>query len=308
MDSLRAKRFLTVISFLAIVACGGDEKKGASDSAVAPMSTTSQPPTPGINAGWDKTKNGPVILLSAPGGFTMVVLPELTDSSLSATPTFMLDSLSNMPVDLFSRSGLAASATLLVASQRSNTDGCLSWPVGTLSPSPSKPWSAGFRTGVAVPLKLDSLEGMTSGDSSFVTTEIARVASAVAEGTDPTFRGLPFAVRRAYRFQFGTTSVLIGDVVRKINEEADPRVEHLLLVAERAGDAGSKYVVAFESRVAGAEDVVRTSEVLAAVRFAQGRPTIIATFEYEDGSRLVLLERTSQKEWKITWRSAYAGC
>ena len=237
-----------------------------------------------------------------------VVLPGLTDSALAGIPAFMLDSLSNMPSDLFSSVGLVGSSALLVSSQRLNTEGCLSWPTATLSPPPARQWRFGFRKGVATAVPLDSLEGMTPTDSSQVTVEIARIASVVAEGSDPAFRGLPFSVRRAYRFSLGSNSVVVADVVRKINEEANPREEHLLLVAERATPGDGKYVAAFESRVAGSEAVVRTNEILGAVRFVRGNPAIIVTFEYEDGGKVALLERTGEKQWRLTWRSAYTGC
>lgn len=237
-----------------------------------------------------------------------VVLPGYTDSTLAANQTFMLDPLSSMPVDLFSPAGLAGTASLIVSSQAINAEGCISWPAATLSPPPAREWRFGFRKGVATALPLDSLEGMTAADSSQVTIEIARIASVVAEGSDPTFRGLPFAVRRAYRFVLGNSSVVVADVVRKINEEANPREEHLLLVAERSTAGDGKYAAAFESRVAGSEEAIRTNEVLGAVRFLRGKPAIIVSFESEEGGRIALLERTGEKQWRITWRSAYAGC
>ncbi|HEX2722130.1 MAG TPA: hypothetical protein VHM24_04385 [Gemmatimonadaceae bacterium] len=237
-----------------------------------------------------------------------VVLPSLPDSVLAAMPSFSLDSLARLPVDLFGLTGLVGSATLAVTSQVPDTEGCVSWPAAVVSPAPPHPWRFGLRKGVAVALSLDSLEGMSSADSSIVTSEIARVASAVAEGSDQAFQGLPFFVRRAFRFSLGNNSVLVGDVVRKINQEANPREEHLLLVAERSASIKGKYVAAFQSRVAGSEDVVRTNEVLGAVRFASGRPAIVLTFEYENGGKVALLERTAEKQWKLTWRSAYTGC
>jgi len=106
----------------------------------------------------------------------------------------------------------------------------------------------------------------------------------------------------------GNNLVLAADVVRKINEEANPREEHLLLIAERPRVAGAKYVAAFQSRVAGAEEAVRTTEILGAVQFVRGNPAIVVTFEYEDGGKVALLERTGEKQWRITWTSAYTGC
>jgi hypothetical protein len=236
-----------------------------------------------------------------------VVLPWLTDSTLASSRAFVLDSLSSMPVDLFYRAGTAGSSALVVSSQPSSTEGCPSWPTGVLSP-PTREWRFGLRKDVAAALPLDSLEGMSPSDSSQITVEIARIASAVAEGSDPVFRGLPFSVRRAYRFSLGNNSVLVGDVVRKINEEANPREEHLLLIAERLTGGDGKYTVGFQSRVAGSEEAVRTSEVLGAVRFVRGNPVIVVKFDYEEGTKVVFIERIGEKLWRLTWRSAYTGC
>ena len=158
-------------------------------------------------------------------------------------------------------------------------------------------------------LPVDSLETMSAADSASVTREIARLSSMVAEGDDPAFRGLPFSVRKAYRFSLPAISVLAGDVVRKINEEANPREEHLLIVAERTAGTTAPYDAVFHTRVAGSEEAVRTNEILGAVQFVRNkRPALVVSFEYADGGRVALLQRISNREWKVTWRSAYTGC
>jgi len=292
-----------------VTACNRDRKPVGADSAAAVTPPAVQPASPGVNTGWNTEEAGPVMLLTGQENTpnAAIVLPWLTDSTLASARAFVLDSLSNMPVDLFNRTGSTGSSALMVRSQAPSTEGCLSWPTGMLSPPPRE-WRFGLRKGVATALPLDSLEGMTASDSSQVTVEIARIASAVAEGSDPAFRGLPFAVRRAYRFSLGTNSILVGDVVRKIAEEANPREERLLLIAERASESDGKYAVAFKSRVAGSEEDVRTNEVLGAVRFTRGNPAIVVRFEYDEGGNSALIERTGQRQWRITWRSAYTGC
>ena len=292
-----------------LTACNRDEKLAGADSAAVPAPPAVQPASTGASTGWNAEEAGPVMLLTGQENTpnAAVVLPWLTDSTLASARAFVLDSLSNMPVDLFNRTGSTGSSALVVSSQTPSTEGCLAWPAGMLSPPPRE-WRFGLRKGVATALPLDSLEGMTASDSSQVTVEIARMASVVAEGSDPAFRGLPFGVRRAYRFSLGNSSILIGDVVRKINEEANPREERLLLIAERATGSDGKYVVAFESRVADSEEDVRTSEVLGAVRFVRGNPAIVVRFEYDEGGNSALIERTGEKQWRITWRSAYTGC
>jgi hypothetical protein len=236
-----------------------------------------------------------------------VVIPSLKDSTINPS-AFDIDSLAEVSVELFSRRGLSGSTVLGIQPDPMRQEGCLSWPQARLAEIPPEPWRIGFVRGVVAPLPLDSLEAMRSADSVVVTTELARISSALAEGDDPAFQGLPFTVRKAYRFTVGPVSVIAGDVVRKIHEEANPREEHLLIVAERT-TAGAQYAPRFHSRVAGAEDAVRTSEILGAVRFVKiNRPALVVAFDYEDGGRIALLQRVSSHEWRITWRSAYTGC
>jgi hypothetical protein len=237
-----------------------------------------------------------------------VVLPGESDSTLAAMKAFQLDSLSNAPVDLFGPGGSAGQVNLKVNSQRSTDEGCVAWPVAQLSSQPGAPWKVGFAKGRATALQLDSIDGMSPADSASITTELAKLASAASVKSDPVFQGLPFIVQKGYRTSFGKTSILIGSIVRKINEEASPRVENLLLVAEKS-DASSDYVNAFQSRTSGTEDDVRTNSVVAAVHFIHtNRPALVVSFEYDDGGQVALVERVADHDWRITWRSAYTGC
>jgi len=238
-----------------------------------------------------------------------VVLPNETDSTLASSGVFQLDSLSNVAVDLFGQKGSVGQSTLKVASQRSPGEGgCVAWPVAELSTQPGAPWKVGFVKGKAAAMQLDSMDGMSQADSTSVATELARLASAASVKSDPVFQGLPFIVQRGYRTAFGKTSILIGSIQRKINEEATPRVENLLLVAERP-DTSSSYVLAFQSRTSGTEDEVRTNAVTAAIRLVRtNRPALVVSFEYDDGGQVALLERVGDHDWHLTWRSAYTGC
>lgn len=263
-----------------------------------------------LNTGWDEEVAGPAMLLSIAdnSAAAWVVLPFLDDSTIESAD-FDIDSLSEKPVELFSRRGLSGATALVIKPDSAQREGCLSWPQAGLAEIPPDHWRVGFVRGVVAPLPLDSLETMRSSDSSAVTSELARLSSALAEGDDPAFRGLPFTVREAYRFTLRETTVLAGDVVRRIAEEANPREEHLLVVAEKPSTGPGAYTAVFHSRVAGAEDAVRTNEILAAVRFVKSsRPALVIAFDYEDGGRVALLQRMSQREWRITWRSAYTGC
>ena len=262
------------------------------------------------NTGWNQLVAGPVMLLASGDDplSAAVVLPEQTDSTLSVVEIFHLDSLSKLVVDLFGRGRTMGQSGLVVATQQPG-DGCIAWPVARLSGSVAKGWRVGFERGRAKPVPLDSIEGMSSGDSTTITNELVRIASAATASGDQSFQGLPFTVQKAYRMSFGTISVLVGNIVRKINEEDNPREERLLLVAERSESTRGSYVGSFQSRSAGTEDAVRTNGLLAALSFVQtNTPALVISFRYEEGGQVALLERVANHEWKITWKSAYTGC
>ncbi len=307
MTSRRAR--LVVALFVALVSCK-DEKPARTDSVAIDPPVPPVVPVPAPSTGWEEGAAGPAMFLSISdnSAAALVVIPSLTDSTIGAD-TFNIDGLNDTSVELFSRRGLSGSTVLNVGADSARVEGCLSWPRARLAEIPPEPWRIGFVKGLVAPLPLDSIETMRSADSTFVTTELARMSSALAEGDDPAFRGLPFTVREAYRFTVGQVTVLAGDVVRKINEEANPREEHLLVVAERSSSAGAVYSPVYHSRVAGREDEVRTNEILGAIRFVKNnRPALVIAFDYEDGGRVALLQRTSGGEWRVTWRSAYTGC
>jgi hypothetical protein len=236
-----------------------------------------------------------------------VVLPGVTDISDADADSPDADSARGNEFDLFDRSGSVGVATLESISA-APAEGCAGWPVGTFRETPSRSWRVGLGYRAAKAIPLDSLASFTSADSAMVTIELAKLASTITANGDPAFQGLPFTVREAYRLKLSAATVIVGDIVRTINEEANPREEHLLLVAEKqAGD--TEFHAAFYSRAAGTEDAVRTNEVLAAVRFTKtNREAIVIQFGFEDGDRAALLERVAAGNWKITWRSAYSGC
>jgi hypothetical protein len=133
------------------------------------------------------------------------------------------------------------------------------------------------------------------------------VNSLSSEGSTA-FAGIPYFVRKGYRLALSPSSILIAEVVRRINEEANPREEHLLLLAERSR-SDAPYRVGFYKRSAGAEESLETSEILGAVRFVRSRRLAFAvTFDYEDGGKVGLLERVGVGTWRIVWKSAYTDC
>jgi hypothetical protein len=315
MRSHRPQRNAGVIVGLGLclvtVACGSDMKPSSADSLKAISVPVPGNPPLTVNTGWDESVAGQFMILSAAddGITAALVMPNETDSSMAQKKMFQIDALANTPVDLFNAAGAAGSSSIAINSQQLPSEGCLVWPAARLITKPSNAWSIGFPAGHAKSIQIDSVEKLPESDSVSITTELVKQASALSMNGDPAFRGLPFIVRKAYRLSMADTTALLGSIVRKINEEANPREEHLLLVVERNGRADSPYTVAYQNRTAGAEADVRTNAILAAVRFVKtNTPAIVLSFEYDDGGQIALLERVASHTWKITWRSAYTGC
>jgi hypothetical protein len=308
----KISRVILSLGFFSLfVACGRDAKPGSEDSAQAVATPVTNKPAPSVGTGWDENAAGTFMLISAAddGITAALVMPNETDSSMVLKKTFQVDALANTPVDLFNAAGAAGNSSIAVNSQQLPNEGCLVWPAARLVTKPSGTWTVGFSAGHVRPIQIDSVEKLGQADSVNITTELVKQASALSVNADPAFRGLPFIVRKAYRLSMGETTALVGSIVRKINEEANPREEHLLLIVERNGGPDSPYAVAYQNRTSGAEADVRTNAVLAAVRFVKtNTPAIVLLFEYDDGGQLALLERVANHTWKITWRSAYTGC
>jgi hypothetical protein len=80
-------------------------------------------------------------------------------------------------------------------------------------------------------------------------------------------------------------------------------------VGERLAGTKGKYSVGYFSRIAGAEETMQATDVLAAVRIGVSKsPAIIISVDSEDGVKLGLIERTSPGLWRPTWKSAYTTC
>ena len=237
-----------------------------------------------------------------------VILPEATDSTIESVQSITAP-VSGLTFDLFGRAGKTASA--IAASplpQTDSTQECYAWPLARLQ-SPHANWQIGFVSGRVQPITLDSIEGMPPADSAALAVSLAQTAATLPVASDPTFRGLPFRVRSAYRFRLDTVDVVIADVVRTVNEEANPRVEHLLVIGEKRHGASGKFDVGFYSRNAGPEESTQATEILTAIRLgAEQKPAVVLSIEYDEGGKLELVERSAPGEWRATWKSAYTDC
>jgi hypothetical protein len=298
---------LSVLLLLSMTACRDKGRNGA-DSAAASLPAV-YPLNPLGNTNWN-VDAGPVMIVSGAnsGDSIAVVLPEATDSSIESLQGIS-PPISGLTFDLFGRGGrvgssVAVSSLLPVDAKHD----CDSWPLAKLQSAHAN-WRVGFASGHVHAIMLDSIEAMPSADSAALAASLAQMAATLPIASDPTFRGLPFRVRSAYTFRLDSLDVVIADVVRSVNEEANPRLEHLLIIGERPAGTRGKYSLGYYGRTAGAEESTQATEVLAAVQIgAAKRPAIVVNIEYDDGGKLGLIERTGPGAWRATWKSAYTDC
>lgn len=292
---------------LVVLACG--DRGSAGDSARETLPPVF-PLGPSSNTNWD-INAGPVMLVST-GNSTdsaAVILPEITDSTIASVQGNTAP-VSGLIFDLFGRGGKVGSSTTAVTALEStdSTQECDAWPLARVRAAGAG-WRVGFAKGHVQQIKLDSIEAMPSTDSAALAASLAQTAATLPVASDPTFRGLPFRVRSAFTFRLDSVDVVIADVVRSVNEEANPRLEHLLIIGERPVGTAGKYTVGYYSRTAGAEETTQASEVLTAVRVGPSRrPAVVVNIEYDDGRKLGLIERTAPGRWRSIWRSAYTDC
>ena len=308
-------RWLGSGCLIIIGACDRDPRPAASDSTpAAPPPASDTAHTDGTRSGWTP-ELGPLLLVSAAPDEASAVFPTFSDSTLTDTTTFDTSILTGMEVDLFTRSGLAGRGRLRAAPARARDDGCVAWPEATVvitdSAGAQAGWTVAFAAGRARPLALDSLEALTGADSARLAAEVARLASSVPNDTAMAFQGIPYFVRQVRRFRTAEgIEGLIANVTRRINQEANPREEQLLLLGERTGTAAAgRYTLRYHERVSGPEEAIESSDVLAALTLSrESIPVIVLIRDYGDGSAYALLTRDVNGAWRLAWNSAYAGC
>ena len=307
---------IALVAFIALVvvaACGDDSAPARPDSPAAlPIDTTAATPATAARSRWE-AGYGPALFVTNGNGVVELVAPDITDSTFADSSAWSTVSLGGTSrVELFSRAGRVATVRLATATEvpaPQLQESCVGWPaLRTLDAVPSQ-WVAGFAPGHASALPLDSIETLARGDSARVAADAARIASQIPNDTAVAFAGLPFTVRTAYRVRLGGDTVtLIADLTRRIGQEANPREQHLLLVAERASPT-APWQLAWQVRSSGTEEEVETRDLLAAVRLGPaGTPAIVIGVSDNDGVSYQLVTRAAAGRWTERWSSAYTGC
>lgn len=312
----RVIRGTSVLLLTSFFLPGCERAKSSAANAVSGSARAAVPAASGAALTWDDSAAGPVLIVDGSNeSEAAIVFPHYTDSTLADVSRLDTGIVRRGHVDLFSRGGAAGQADVIPTSAGTLGGDCTAWPTARVrsldrgAGGVPAAWTAGFLAGNAVSLPMDSIQTLSPVDSARRAADVARVAAALPNDTSATFRDLPFVVRSAGRIVLdGGTEAILAEIVRQLNQEANPQEEHIFLIAER-DSANGKPTAAYFERVSGAEDDVESSEVLAVVRLGPRRvPTIVLSRDYGDGGAYTLIERTGRGQWGVRWNSAYTGC
>jgi len=317
----RRRAFSAFIALIALTSLAGCERSGrqaGSDTAVVGAPPPSDSSATAMNAGWNADAGTVLLVAGDVPGLGEVVFPEVTDSTFGDSALMDLAPVRGADVTLFSRRGEVGHATIVgedtTAQADSSDDACEDWPLVRLrneSRGPTAAWTVGLVAGHARSIPLDSIDHLSRADSTRLVNDVLSLTARLPDDTASAFRGLPFYVRTVRRFEpVPGVQALIADMSRRINQEADPREEQLLLVAERdSGKTTGPWRVGFSERASGHEGTVETHDVLAALAIgAARRPTLVLARYVGDGVAYALLERNGAGRWELRWVSAASGC
>jgi hypothetical protein len=265
---------------------------------------------------WDSTAGPALFVLGTTTQEAFVIAPRFTDTTAIDSSRLEAGSLRSTSLELFSGGSRVGQARVSAVTASTRSDACRSWPTAHLERAPltdsaaTPEWSVAFEAKHATEWALDSIAGLSTADSARLAADIARIASSLPGDTAAVFRGLPFVVTKAWRTRGPAgLQVIAAVVVRNVNQEANPRQERILLLAERdTSIAGARYAPRYVERVTGLEETVETTDLLAMVLLgSERRPTIVVAREASNGSSYALIERIDGA-WQRRWVSAYAGC
>jgi hypothetical protein len=304
---LRARAGLLLPLLLA--ACERRPAPATSDSATTAVSVARDSATQRrVASGWNSAA-GPVLLVQGPGREEAIALYPTADDS-DAVAQLDSASMRQLPVILIGRGGATINAQL-GAPSGDGTDECERWPLRGMQPDSVATWAVGFVNAHITPISLDSVDNLSSRDSMALAAEASRLASTVTLPTDASFQGLRFSAHDIRRFEAAPgVQALVAHVVRRVNQEANPREEQTLLIAERdSGVTAGPYHLVYAERDFGREEAVITPEVLAGVRLTQGLPPILVVARDNDsGISYRMIERAGPHEWRARWSSGTISC
>ena len=270
--------------------------------------------TPVVSA-WDSTAGPALFVAGATQQDAFVIAPRYTDTRALDSIQFDPAPIQALHVELFGSGKRLGTARVRTAAGSTHTDSCRTWPSAKFEIAPrdtasTRGWNIGFAAGHAFDVSVDSIEGLATADSARLAADIARLASALPGDTSAMFRGLPYVVNKAWRMRIPNgPAVLIAVVVRNVNQEANPRQERILLIAERDSAAtNGTFTPRYTERTIGLEETLETSDPIAFVLLgAERHPAVVVARDAGNGLSYAIIERVGG-QWHRGWSSAYAGC
>lgn len=312
--------------FIAFIVACDDRPRTAADSAAvrAGGAVANDSLRPAVGTGWESGAGPFLVLPTVDGGHDAgsLLRPEATDLTVGDIAGLPANGSGTL-LELFTRAASIGEATFTVEKPAALDSGCTAWPTARLSgnsvalapgsgvvggSSARGSWTAAFVKGRITLVPLDSIDGLSSRDSSALAANIARLASVLPDDTVATFRGLPFVVLRAYRGNLAHQSFVIATLARRLNQEDAPREERLVMVIDGDKASPSTWKVGWWERAAGREDELVVSEPLLAFHLpGSTKPQIL--FGRDDGEALSAATLVRENNaWKVQWESALAGC
>ena len=297
----RFRRIATVVATSAIVAalaCAREKRTPGGESAAAHPVTGSDSSAVRPASTWDPGAGALLLVATDSPMKALVLLPTEGDTT----------ALAGIPrpasVTLIGRGGSVQTADL--PSVR-DTLGCLVAPL-TAAPPPH-PWSVGFVGGVVSPLAVDSAASINHADSALFVASLNRLASGLPNDPAGRFAGLPFVVQSMWRFVIGDgPTVIVGSLVRQINQEATPLQERTLIIGERRA-SDTAFTMGYAERSYGQEETIESRELLAALLVGDSKtPAIVLSRDFGDDNAYSLVERGADGRWRTRWTSRRRKC
>lgn len=300
---------------LALVISAACERAGperSNDTAVV----VTPPPVPPTDSAlmfispWDSAAGTAFLVAGAGSGDAAVVFPSIDPDVDLDTARFDVGIAAGRVYDLFAggrhvgtgKAGRAVSADV-------PTD-CSAWPhVSFAADSLVSGWTVALEQGRFTAFAPESIATLPRPDSARLVMELARIASAAPHDTVEALRGIPYVVRRGYRFAVpGGPSLILAEISRSLPQEASPVQEVMFLVAEQ-DSLTSRFRLAYVERASGTEETLESTELLVAGRVTgREEPVVLLVRDSGDGVTYSVLERHGPREWRVRWNSPYAGC
>jgi hypothetical protein len=288
----------TISTAAAAIACSREKPAAATDSAAARTAPVSDSAAARVASTWDPGAGALLLVATDSPTKALVLLPNEGDTTV----------LASIPrpasVTLFGRGGSVQTADL--PSVR-DTLGCFVAPL-TGAPPP-RAWSVGFVGGVVAPIAVDSAASINHADSAVFVASLNRLASTLPNDPAGRFAGLPFVVQSLWRLTVNEgLTVVVGSLVRQINQEATPLQERTLVIAERRA-SDTSFTMGYAERSYGQEETVESRELLAAVLVGDAKtPAILLSRDFGNDNAYSLVERGQDGRWRTRWTSRRRHC